>query len=307
MLFRMKDEAFNPQADFVDRIVPEFWQTYYTSLRRVHEQEGRELTDPIRDRNLSTTDSGHVKVLEYYCRERLANHLGVSINDVGKRQVRLSEHKTKSFDVCWPLKGDPKILISVKSMQNAYRNLTNRIEEAFGDSAVLRFYKSKACFGFFFFIVDGPVARGTCEQADPPERLNAKGGKKQTKGAKINLALAEDGGDFFDTSRMDHFKTTPEPVAESKKKRKKPAKGRKDQIASAQHTLIDLKVCQPTAMPTIHYDALAFVPVRISRIASNDSPLDWKATCSEVDPRIALSTFFDGLIETAKLRRFIDV
>jgi len=32
-------------------------------------------------------------------------------------------HRSKAFDVCWPLIGEPKILISIKSMQNAYPQL----------------------------------------------------------------------------------------------------------------------------------------------------------------------------------------
>ena len=63
--------------------------------------------------------------------------LGVPEGDVGPRRIQFRDHRSKIFDVCWPLTGEPLILISVKSMQNAYRNLTNRIEEAFGDSACI--------------------------------------------------------------------------------------------------------------------------------------------------------------------------
>ena len=42
----------------------------------------------------------------------------------GPRAVRFRPHRSKKFDVCGPLTGEPKILISIKSMQNAYRNFT---------------------------------------------------------------------------------------------------------------------------------------------------------------------------------------
>src|SRR6185295_993169 len=105
-------------------------------------------------RNLGTTVSKHIAVFERFWRKQLALALGVPEADVGPRTVRFRDHRSKSFDVCWPLTGEPLILISVKSMQNAYRNFTNRIEEAFGDSAVLRLYNSPAAFGFFFFFLD---------------------------------------------------------------------------------------------------------------------------------------------------------
>lgn len=293
----MNDHNLSPRDEFGQLVIPEFWHTYYSSLRRVHEQEGRAITAPVRDRNLGTTDARHVSILENYCRGELAQALGVPASEVGSRVIRFRDHRSKSFDVCWPLTGDPKILVSVKSMQNAYRNFTNRIEEAFGDSAVLRVYKSNACFGFFFFIVDGPVARGVSEMARPPARLDARGKPKKTKGVHINLALVEEGGDFFDLSDIENYRDGA---------RKPSSRGRKDVIQAAQSTLTDLVVDEPSATSSIHYDAMAFVPARISRIASSNQPSDWKVDFSDVERHLAIDSFFDQLVATARLRGFVD-
>jgi hypothetical protein len=153
----------------------EFWRTYYAAILRLHTASGRTLQDAIRDRNLGTTASKHIAVFEKYWRRQLAEALGVPESEVGARRVRFRPHRSKAFDVCWPLTGEPKILISIKSMQNAYRNLTNRIEEAIGDSAVLRLYNSNAVFGFFFFILNGRVASGQAEQGVSLRTTGVKG------------------------------------------------------------------------------------------------------------------------------------
>ena len=152
----------------------EFWHIYYESMRELHARRGWVLTEPLRDRNLGTTASRHVAVFENFWRQQLATAIGVERHEVGSRTIQFREHRSKSFDVCWPLTGEPKILISCKSMQNAYRNVTNRIEEALGDSAVLRLYRSTAVFGFFFFILDGNVPRGIAEQARLQREANAR-------------------------------------------------------------------------------------------------------------------------------------
>jgi hypothetical protein len=288
---------FDP--DFV-RAAQDFWHVYYNAIRRVHEQESRALTEPVRDRNLSTTDSKHVVFFEEFCRHRLAQMLGVPVSEVGKRTVRFKPYRSKSFDVCWPLNGEPRVLISVKSMQNAYRNFTNRIEEAFGDSAVLRVYNKPACFGFFFFMVDGPVARGRNEMAPPPARLDARGQAKKTKGAQINLALLEEGGDFFNLGNVAQYRQQATPNARRTNKSE-----RKDVVAAAQKTLLDLVAEKPSSTPTVHYDAMAFVPACIQRIESEDRPSDWKITTSSVDSHLAINTFFSRLVDTAKLRGFV--
>jgi hypothetical protein len=131
----------------------EFWQVYYAAMKRLHLEAGRTIHQAIQDRNLGTTASQHVSVFERFWRKQLAHALGVPEAEVGPRKIQFRPHRSKNFDVCWPLTGQPRILISIKSMQNAYRNLTNRVEEALGDSAVLRLYNSNAVFGFFFFIV----------------------------------------------------------------------------------------------------------------------------------------------------------
>ena len=297
-MFSQPTNASSPGSDAAFAIAAcQCWQTYYQALRRVHIQEGRSITDPVRDRNLSTTDSKHVSVLECFCRQSLADALGVPLREVNKRTVKFSEHRSKSFDVCWPMTGDPKVLISVKSMQNAYRNLTNRIEEAFGDSAVLRFYKQPACFGFFFFIVDGPVARGRADSTKPATRLDASGNPKKTKGVDVQLALVEEGGDFFDLSEIEFY------LKEATKR--KAGRDRKDVIVAAQNTLLDMLVQNPSVEASIHYDAIALIPAKIQRIANTGSEADWDIQQSETDPRLALSRFFSQLVETARLRGFV--
>jgi hypothetical protein len=276
----------------------DFWHVYYNAIKRVHEQEGRSLTEPVRDRNLSTTDSKHVVFFEEFCRLRLANMLGVPISEVDKRTYRFKPYRSKSFDVCWPLTGEPKILISVKSMQNAYRNFTNRIEEAFGDSAVLRVYNKPACFGFFYFMVDGSVARGRSEMAPPPPRLDARGQAKKTRGAHINLALLEQGGDFFDLTELARYRSSRSSSAPDSGKRK-------DVVSAAQQTLLDLVANKPSHNPTVHYDAMAFVPASIQRIATDNKPTDWAISTSQVDPHLSLDKFFARLVDTAKLRGFL--
>jgi transcriptional regulator with XRE-family HTH domain len=172
---------------------------YYTAMRNLHVGSGRTPQEPIRDRNLGTTVSNHIKIFERFWRKQLAAALGVPESDVGPRKVQFRKHRSKNFDVCWPPTGDPLILISVKSMQNAYRNLTNRVEEAFGDSAVLRLYKSNAVFGFFFFILNGKVAAGQAEQGISMRTTGAKG-------VAPYLEPIEEVGDFFDLSDVDRYR-----------------------------------------------------------------------------------------------------
>jgi hypothetical protein len=135
----------------------------------MHLAQGRDIAEPVRERNKVTTKSRHVAVFENFWRTQLASALGLNQSEVRSRRLRFKGYRTKSFDVCYPLSGDAKILISVKSMQNAYRNFTNRLEEAIGDSAVLRYYGSNAVFGFFVFMVDGNVPRGLAEDGVKPE------------------------------------------------------------------------------------------------------------------------------------------
>jgi hypothetical protein len=186
--------------------VKSFWTVYYNQMRARHLASGLDIHTPLTNRNLSTTASKHVHVLERFWQLQLASVLNVPESEVGKRTVKFRPYRSKSFDVCWPLKGPPKILISVKSMQNAYRNLTNRIEEAFGDSAVLRIYNSNAAFGFFFFLLDGPVARGQAVQGVSPENLARLKDGKKSKGINPFLAEIHEGGDFFDLSKSDQYK-----------------------------------------------------------------------------------------------------
>jgi hypothetical protein len=267
----------------------DFWATYYTAMRDLHVGSGRTLQEPIRDRNLATTVSNHIKIFERFWRKQLAAALGVPEADVGPRRIQFRKHRSKNFDVCWPLTGTPLILISVKSMQNAYRNLTNRIEEAFGDSAVLRLYKSNAVFGFFFFMVNGRVAAGQAEQGVSLRTTGAKG-------VAPYLELIEEGGDFFDLTDVDRY-------------RKKKAGGRKgkrqDTIRKAELSLLDLAAAEPAEQGGIHYDAIAFAPARIKRAPKEGDSGRWEIALSDVDELLDPRIFLSRLLTTARLRGFI--
>jgi len=268
----------------------DFWNKYYRSMALLHLAKNRAETEPIQDRNLGTTDAAHVSFLEQFWSNQLAAAIGVPASEVGKRKISFRSHRSKSFDVCWPRKGDPKILISIKSMQNAFRNLTNRIEEAIGDSAVLRLYKKKAAFGFFFFIVDGRVSRGLAEQGK--KEVGEIGYRRQPP----MLDLIEEGGDFFDLSNVEHYRK-PAGTATGK---------RQDDIEKAEKTLLDMVVEVPKKNTSIHYDAIAFTPVRIKRTA-DPMQVDnaWEYSFSSVHPLLESRRLLDRLIATAKLRRFL--
>jgi hypothetical protein len=267
----------------------EFWKAYYTAMRDLHVSSGRTLQEPIRDRNLGTTASSHIAFFERFWRQQLAIALGVPETDVGPRTLRFRDHRSKSFDVCWPLKGDPLILISVKSMQNAYRNLTNRIEEAFGDSAVLRLYKSNAVFGFFFFILNGKVASGQAEQGVSLRTVGAKG-------VAPFLEAIEEGGDFFDLSDIARYRKT------STGRRG----DRQDTIRKAEQSLLDLAVAEPVEQGGIHYDAIALAPTRIKLTQKKGHEGEvWDVSISEVDERLDPRSFLSRLLSAARLRGFI--
>lgn len=268
----------------------DFWQTYYTAMLTLHADSGRQSHEPIRDRNLGTTNSSHIAVFERFWRKQLSHVLGVSEAEVGPRVVRFRPYRSKAFDVCWPLKGDPKILISVKSMQNAYRNLTNRIEEAIGDSAVLRLYNSNAVFGFFFFILDGRVAGGTGEQGVSLRKTGAKG-------IAPFLELIEDGGDFFDLSDIARYR---KPVKIIKTPR--PAKGRLNSISVAEQSLLDLVSAVPKLQSDIHYDSIAFLPACIKRV----KPDKWDVIESQVNNNLSHLHFLNRLVDVARLRGLIE-
>src|SRR5262249_10946642 len=99
-----------------------FWHTYYQSMKELHARRGRPIQAPLKDRNLGTTNSKHIVTFEKFWRDQLAAALNVNPAEVGPRRITFRAHRSKSFDVCWPLTDEPKILISIKSMQNAYRN-----------------------------------------------------------------------------------------------------------------------------------------------------------------------------------------
>ena len=263
-----------------------FWKTYYDSLLKLHINTSKKLvTEPVKNRNLQTTNARHVVQFERFWAEELALALGVRREEVGPREYEFRSYRSKKFDVCYPLTGEPKIVISIKSMQNAYRNMTNRIEEAIGDSAVTRLYKMKAAFGFFFFVLDGKVARGQAVQGTGP-----------SGSVPPFLELIEEGGDFFDLTEVANHQR-PAPV----RPRKPPA--RQDDIERARLSLADL--VHPTIQeePAIQYDAMAFQP---TKIAPADATRDnWTATLTPVAAPLDYATFIQRLVDTARLRGLI--
>lgn len=271
----------------------QYWHLYYESMRELHSRQGRGATAAIKDRNLGTTDSKHVITFERFWQTQLSEALGVNANEVGKRTIRFRPHRSKSFDVCWPLTGEPKILISIKSMQNAYRNFTNRIEEAFGDSAVLRLYRSPAVFGFFFFMLDGRVARGVSEQGKSGEGHAVSG---KGKGVPPHLDLIEEGGDFFSLDDAANYRKA---VASK-------SRGRQDVIKLAEQSLLDLAADQPMKEGGIHYDSIAFVPTTIKRKEPEPmGAVDWESTFSPVNEQLDFRPFIARLINVAELRGFL--
>lgn len=274
----------------------EFWHTYYASMMELHARQGRPIHAALKDRNLGTTDSKHVDAFEKFWRNQLAAALQVDPAEVGKRRIQFRPHRSKSFDVCWPLTGEPKILISIKSMQNAYRNFTNRIEEAFGDSAVLRLYRLPAVFGFFFFMLDGKVARGLAEPGKSGEG-DAKSGKG--KGVAPHLELIEEGGDFFQLTHLDEHRKVALKAA-------KKTKGRQNVITLAEQSLLDLAATEMTKEGAIHYDAIAFAPTTIKRRKPEpSSAADWEFDFSPVEDRLDFHPFISRLIDVAKFRGFV--
>jgi len=271
-----------------------FWGVYYESMCELHARRGRDAVAPIKDRNLGTTDAKHINVFEEFWRVQLATALHVKAAEVGPRTIRFRDHRSKSFDVCWPMSGEPKILISIKSMQNAYRNLTNRVEEAFGDSAVLRLYRSThTVFGFFFFLLDGTVARGVAEPGRPGLG-DAQSGRG--KGVAPFLDLIEQGGDFFDLARVEEYRKPPSQRA--------PA--RQDVVAKAEQSLLDLVAPEPSRTSGIHYDAIAFAPTRIRRTKNGPkTKVGWTCEISTVDERLDFRFFISRLIAVAQLRGFL--
>lgn len=281
----MDPEHYHVSEESLRLACQEFWHNYYDAVKLKHLSLGREISEPIKGRNLITTKSQHVAVFENFWRRQLAAALGVKESEVKGRQLRFKGYRTKSFDVCFPLAGEAKILISIKSMQNAYRNFTNRLEEAIGDSAVLRFYGSNAVFGFFVFMVDGNVPRG----------LAVQGQKSEEGGVAPFLDVMEEGGDFFDLSRIDKYRKSV--IGRSR--------GRQDVIKLAEKSLTDLVAENIELEGGTPYDAVAFVPVRMRKTVDQPCQEDWSAELSEVNPLVHFERLIPRLIETAKVRGFL--
>lgn len=271
----------------------QFWHTYFTSMKTLQDRRARPPNSPIKNRNLGTTASRHVLFFENFWRSQLSQALGVPQEEVGARTIQFRPHRSKEFDVCWPLEGEPKILISIKTMQNAYRNFTNRIEEALGDSAVLRLYRLRAAFGFFFFMLDGNVPRG---RAEPGAWLEKHETREGGKSVAPFLELIEEGGDFFNLDNVEEYR----------KRAVGKGRGRQDVIGLAEQSLLDLVAAERTADGTIHYDAMAFLPTQIKRRGSMPkSHAGWSIKFSPVDERLNFRSFVDKLIDVGRFRGLI--
>lgn len=271
----------------------EFWYRYYRSMVALHARLGRSMHQPIKDRNLATTDARHIDAFERFWGDQLATALNVPKSEVGPRRIEFRDYRSKKFDVCWPLAGEPRILISIKSMQNAYRNLTNRIEEALGDSAVLRLYRVPAAFGFFFFMLDGHVPRGLTEQG---RAAVAKEQSGKARGMAPYLDLIEEGGDFFSLSRLAKYRKAE--IAQSR--------GRQDVLSQAESSLLDLYSGETTRGGGIHYDAIALVPTRVKRTKPKPAKTGhWSVAFSPVDERLDFHNFVQRLLDVAKFRGLI--
>lgn len=288
-------KAFFTNDERLRAACSEFWNTYYQSMKDLHLRQGRPLHAPLRERNWGTTDSQHIRAFENFWTRELAAALNIDPAEVGPRRIQFRPHRSKTFDVCWPLAGDPKILISIKSMQNAYRNITNRIEEALGDSALLRLYRVPAVFGFFLFMLDGSVARGLAERG---QSASGDARSRSGKGSAAELDLIEEGGDFFTLTHRDDYR---KPSALERKPTRK-----QDVVLLAEHSLLDLLAEAPTKRGGLHYDALAFCPTRIQRRKPDARTAgDWEIRFSEVDERLDSRLFIRRLIQVAEYRGFV--
>ncbi|MGQ0637479.1 MAG: hypothetical protein ACT4QC_22970 [Planctomycetaceae bacterium] len=76
-------------------------------------------------------------------------------------QTLLGGLKTKDVDVVVSIQGvGPCLAISVKGMMNAFRNLTNRMEEAAGDCTNLHIAYPALVYGFFIVIRANRISEG---------------------------------------------------------------------------------------------------------------------------------------------------
>jgi hypothetical protein len=78
--FRTSDDQFRVAC-------ADFWQTYYESMKELHARRGRQPQEPLKDRNLGTTDAKHIVGFERFWSQQLAAALGVDPSDVGPRRI----------------------------------------------------------------------------------------------------------------------------------------------------------------------------------------------------------------------------
>jgi hypothetical protein len=147
---------------------------------------------------------------------RAASHKGVLLLEYDPDQADFGERtlygglKTKSVDVVVTKKGiGPVLAISIKGTLNAFRNLTNRMEEAAGDCANLHIAYPALVYGFLHVLKanregrgvkpddvavrrDGKIVDAICRYHDVLTRLTRREGLRNevSKYEAVALALA---------------------------------------------------------------------------------------------------------------------
>ena len=81
-------KLFQTIDDHLQAASAEFWQTYFASMMEIHARQGRTLQQPIKDRNLGTTDAKHIGAFERFWQDQLAAALGVKSSEVGPRRIQ---------------------------------------------------------------------------------------------------------------------------------------------------------------------------------------------------------------------------
>lgn len=261
-------------------IIRQSWIAMYAKLLEFHLSLKLPLTTPITDRAECTRSGVQSTPYEKALQAFLAFAIGCPVEAVGKRTIKLKRRK-KSFDVCWPLSGPPKILISVKTMHSSRKNLNNRFEEADGDAAALRKAYPDAVFGYFFVYQDSIVSRGEVQPVEYP-RYN-----QPDKTCLRYPVLVHEGGDCFEYN-------VPQPT-----RLPKPLPPDELIHRALQTELIDLQADEGDA-----YDAVAFLPYQVLNLGSAMQP-NWQFKISEVAKQLRFETFIPRIMELAQQRGFL--
>lgn len=248
------------------------WSAMYVKLIKRHVDMGWPLTALIPDRSVVTRSGIQAAAYEEALATMLAFALRVPRWEVGKRTITLGTN-TKSFDVCWPMVGDPKILISVKTMHSSKKNLTNRREEANGDADALKAAYPNAVFGYFFAFLDSAVARGEVKRTPCPIiTLN------NTKLLRYDARL-EEGGDC--------------PLHFGPRLLPKPLPSGVLPLPDLQESMLTLKKRK--------YDALAFFPYQVTNFGTTLKPV-WRYRLTEVADGLRFADFIPEIMGIAQER-----